>query len=437
MPEDQSQRITRLRTELQGVRTGIQRIVSGLQELGEDTVQVQDSSQPRTMQSTVQATALTHGHTESPIPGTVVHSSLQASAWAPPLPMASPTRYLANHTQERRQRQLQLQSDLQRQNDLIARQRAYLASNQPDVRMAHQSTEQSSHQPLQQPSLPDFHRSDAMSQHRNEPPYSVLGTREEIESADYQSPVSAMFGRAWDRYRVAEESRRQDPIADNQNNNSNPSVGQTVPSPTSLVPRGHLSSFITPQPREHRENPFTTRGNRRREALTSISQVDYREDIQRQHAEIIMHERPHVLTAGRAARRPHRSSDGELAQHHGLPPDYLTWYRQHPGPMPPGHPPYEPYYESESDTEQITFDTQERPPPMKPESMLVDLACTICKEHLVDTVVMPCMHAVMCNWCAELQIPGKRGTPYIARDRTAKCPLCRARVKEKRKIFHS
>jgi rubrerythrin len=56
---------------------------------------------------------------------------------------------------------------------------------------------------------------------------------------------------------------------------------------------------------------------------------------------------------------------------------------------------------------------------------------------VVDTVVMPCMHAVMCNWCAELQIPGKRGTPCIARDRTAKCPLCRARVKEKRKIFHS
>src|SRR2546423_2779339 len=51
-PEDQSQRITRLRTELQGVRTGIQRIVSGLQELGEYTVQGQDSLQPHTMAST-------------------------------------------------------------------------------------------------------------------------------------------------------------------------------------------------------------------------------------------------------------------------------------------------------------------------------------------------------------------------------------------------
>ena len=440
VPEDQSQRITRLRTELQGVRTGIQRIVSGLQELGEDTAQVHELPQPRTMPSNVPSTVglLAHGHTETPSSGTLVHPSLQASAWAPPVPVISPTRHLTSYTQERRQRQMQRQSDLQRQNDLIARQRAYLASNPPDLRVAHQPTAQIPHQPSQQPSLPDFHQSDVMTRYSNEPPYSVLGTREEIETSDYQNPVSAMFGRAWDRYRVSEESRRQEPATDQQNNNSDNSLAEhTAFSPTNLVTHGHLASFITPQPREHRENPFTPRSSRRREALTSVSQMDYREDIQRQHAEIIMRERPHVLAAGRTARRPHRMSEGELALHHGLPPDYLSWYRQHPGTMPPGHPPYEPYYESESDSEQVTFETQERPAPMKPEAMIVDLACTICKEHLVDTVVMPCMHAVMCNWCAELQVPGKRGTPCIARDRTAKCPLCRARVKEKRKIFHS
>jgi hypothetical protein len=355
----------------------------------------------------------THGHTESPVPGTQVHPSLQASTWAPPVPALSPTRYPINHTQERRQRQLQ------RQSDLAARQRAYLESNQPELRIARQPTQQhsqqSSEQASQQPSLPDFQRSDSISQHRNEPPYSALGTREEIENADYQSPVGAMFGRAY-----------------------NPSAEQAATSPTSHVPHGHLiASFIPAPPREHRENPFTPRSGRRREALTSTSQVDYREELQRQHAEIIMRERPHVLSAGRAARRPYRMSEEELALHRGLPPDYFAWHPPHPGHMPPGHPPYEPYYESESDSEQVTFDTQERPPPMKPESMIVDLACTICKEHLVDTVVMPCMHAVMCNWCAELQIPGKRGTPHLARDRTAKCPLCRTRVKEKRKIFHS
>jgi hypothetical protein len=386
--------------------------------------------------STTMAPA-SHGHTEPPAPGAQVHPSLQASTWTPPVPVLSPTRHLMNHTQERRQRQLQ------RQSDLAARQRAYLESNQPELRIARQSmqqqhSQQSPEQASQQPSLPDFQRSDSTSQYRNEPPYSALGTREEIENADDQSPVGAMFGRAWDRYRMAEEMRRQAPAPDGQTHSNNPSAEQTATSPTSHVPHGHLiAPFMSAPPREQRENPFTPRSGRRREALTSTSQVDYREELQRQHAEIIMRERPHVLSAGRTARRPYRMSDEELALHRGLPPDYLAWYPQHPGHIPTGHPPYEPYYESESDSEQITFDTQERPPPMKPESMIVDLACTICKEHLVDTVVMPCMHAVMCNWCAELQIPGKRGTPYLARDRTAKCPLCRARVKEKRKIFHS
>lgn len=386
------------------------------------------------------ATTVTHGHNESPTPGTQTHPGLQASTWAPPAPVISPNRHLTNHAQERRQRQLQRQNELQRQTDLIARQRAYLESNQPELHIARQSIQLQSRHPSQQPSellpLPDFHRPDSINQRNNEPQHSVLGTREEIENPDYQSPVGAMFGRAWDRYRVAEEMRRQAPTGDNQSHTNNHSTDQTASSPTSLVPHGHLASFIPPPARDPRENPFIPRGARRREALTSTSQVNYREELQRQHAEIIATERSHFLATGRAARRPYRMNDEELALQRGLPADYLAWIHQHPGHL-PGYPPYEQYYESESDSEQVTFDTQERPPPMKPESMMVDLACTICKEHVVDTVVMPCMHAVMCNWCAELQIPGKRGTPYLARDRTAKCPLCRARVKEKRKIFHS
>ena len=372
------------------------------------------------------ADPVNHGRTESTSTGTHLHPNLQASTWAPPVPVIGRPRHIANYTQERRPRQ----------NDLAARQRAYLESNQPEPRLARESTQHPSQQTSQQPSLPDFHRSDSINHRRNEPPHSALGTREEIENADYQSPVGAMFGRAWDGYHVAEEIRRQAPAADNLDHSNNTSANQTASSPTSHVPHTHLASLLAPQQREPRENPFTPPGGRRRPALTSTSQLDYREELHRQHAEIMMRERPHFLAASHTARRPYRMSDEELALHHGLPPDYLAWYRQHPG-HGSGHPPYEPYYESESDSEQVTFDTQERPPPMKPESMIVDLACTICKEQLVDTVVMPCMHAVMCNWCAELQIPGKRGTPHLARDRTAKCPLCRARVKEKRKIFHS
>jgi len=260
-------------------------------------------------------------------------------------------------------------------------------------------------------------------------------------------------------------------MADNHGHDDHPAelAGNT---PNPLVPHGHLASFMPPETRQ-RPNPFaitprpTQRtnvpGSRRRDIPPVSRQAEaqyYQDAIQRraesimressstlsarQVAENMMNEGPPILMGGRSARRPYRMTDDDMVLHRGLPAGYLAWAQQHEHSGDPlagqhSHPP-PPYYsyESESDSEPpVTFDTQERPPPMKPESMVRDLSCTICKEHMVDTVVMPCMHAVMCNWCAELQIPGRRGLPNIARDRTAKCPLCRSRVKEKRKIYHS
>lgn len=37
----------------------------------------------------------------------------------------------------------------------------------------------------------------------------VFGTREEIQSDDYQSPIAGLYARAWDRYRQAERQRRE------------------------------------------------------------------------------------------------------------------------------------------------------------------------------------------------------------------------------------
>lgn len=85
----------------------------------------------------------------------------------------------------------------------------------------------------------------------------------------------------------------------------------------------------------------------------------------------------------------------------------------------------------------LTFDTQDRPPPMDPESMTIDMACSICKEHLIDTVILPCGHAVMCNWCADIHVPTRKEDNSIPKDRSAKCPMCRSRIKQKFKIFHS
>lgn len=182
--------------------------------------------------------------------------------------------------------------------------------------------------------------------------------------------------------------RRQAPPAYNQNS----SAAETAPRPTSLLPH---ASFATPQLREPRENPnpFIHGRSRQREASTLTP-------------ELLLAQ--HVAQTLSAMRTTQQVSDEDPALPYDLP---------------------------QRESEQVTLDTQERPPPMKEEEMMVDLACVICMEHLVDTVVMPCMHAVMCNWCAEIYIPSKRGTPYTPRDATAKCPFCRATVEEKRTIF--
>lgn len=64
-----------------------------------------------------------------------------------------------------------------------------------------------------------------------------------------------------------------------------------------------------------------------------------------------------------------------------------------------------------------------RPPPKEPEELTVNLECKICMTQLVDTVVLPCGHAVMCRWCARQHMSSNKTT--------AKCPVCRVNIKVK------
>lgn len=64
-----------------------------------------------------------------------------------------------------------------------------------------------------------------------------------------------------------------------------------------------------------------------------------------------------------------------------------------------------------------------RPPPKEAEELTVNLECKICMSQLVDTVVLPCGHAVMCRWCARQHMPGNQTS--------AKCPVCRVNIKVK------
>ncbi|KIW71071.1 hypothetical protein, variant [Phialophora macrospora] len=78
-----------------------------------------------------------------------------------------------------------------------------LGRNQENAppRRSRRDTAQQSHQPRP----PQQNASQGGNNHHAVP--YALGTREEVQSEDYVSPIATMYGRAWNRYREAEEHR--------------------------------------------------------------------------------------------------------------------------------------------------------------------------------------------------------------------------------------
>lgn len=76
-------------------------------------------------------------------------------------------------------------------------------------------------------------------------------------------------------------------------------------------------------------------------------------------------------------------------------------------------------------------DQSSRPPPLGSEEMMVSVACKICCEQKVDTLLEPCMHVAICRWCSALVKDSvRRG--YTNRWR---CPICRRGILQTRRIF--
>ncbi|KAE8381418.1 hypothetical protein BDV26DRAFT_278807 [Aspergillus bertholletiae] len=74
-----------------------------------------------------------------------------------------------------------------------------------------------------------------------------------------------------------------------------------------------------------------------------------------------------------------------------------------------------------------------RPEPKDDKELTVNLECKICMSQLVDTVLIPCGHAILCRWCAEQHARSNRSqskAPVL-------CPLCRTPVKQKLRIYLS
>ncbi|TGJ67220.1 hypothetical protein EYR41_008789 [Orbilia oligospora] len=82
-----------------------------------------------------------------------------------------------------------------------------------------------------------------------------------------------------------------------------------------------------------------------------------------------------------------------------------------------------------------TLDNPERPDNMKEEDLKIMVDCKVCYGQIADMVLLPCAHLVLCQWCADTVAPAAPNRPEGMVAPRSNCPVCRARVERKIKVF--
>lgn len=280
---------------------------------------------------------------------------------------------------------------------------------------------------------------------RPQNPFAPLGTREDVEDPNYESPIGLMFGRAWNRYRTAEEVRQADAATQNHTH-------------------GHPSAFVPPEQPSQVPGDVAMFNANNTDGLNSAvdhglygwqgpqnwsftTNVPPQPETQRH-----LHE-GHATNAASFVSRPHPA-----------PPNATFPGSVHPGSMAnmaryeavtranallsgriqQTHARFEQVLrapapvelDSTQETRRRTLDDQERPPPRKSEDLQLDMSCKICFEQIADVILIPCRHLFMCRWCADLSIPSKsQHMSHVPRDRHATCDLCRKGIKYRYQVF--
>lgn len=238
-----------------------------------------------------------------------------------------------------------------------------------------------------------------------------FGTREEIESEDYQSPVAQMFGRAWMRYRDAEANR------------SNPSVPQQPSNPqTFILPLGP-----TQLQHAYQGNTLDDRINTVQENLDSLQLASaVPEDSSRPV-------QTHGFTWNPTAE--HFSSVHNNSIHPRL---FIPASNTSINSVNIQTTEAQPLESSERPSIN-PIDAQLRPPPLTLEQMTVSIACRICNEQKADTLFEPCMHVVVCHFCSVLLQDAarrRRRDPHShPATRKWNCPMCRRDIHTVRRVY--
>ncbi|KAK7894348.1 hypothetical protein LTR67_006109 [Exophiala xenobiotica] len=282
-----------------------------------------------------------------------------------------------------------------------------------------------------------------------------FGTREEIESEDYQSPITAMFGRAFNGYRDVQEANqaRRNPDAS--------VLGTAPPQPDDAAIRrmqerdymfqlelgmlevGPLNA-LDPQWQPPPINPAGANQNTGRRFTANPTAIPFHpagtDQITGQQSNagpsnpVNQHQWPTWPTPFYLA-----GTNPNIGQQlNAGPRNPRSLWRQPSSINPTGT---NQSRGQEPDADPINpIDLQKRPPPFNPDDMNVNVACKICCEQKIDTLFEPCMHLAVCHWCSEVlrararHARKKRYGPPRPEEKWS-CPICRHEVTQARKVY--
>lgn len=471
--EYQNRRIAALRRELHRMRHGIERVIAGLRELGE--------SVPDATEATTRLTDL--GRTLD-----MISEQPQRNALAQSTQNESGAR-TGSAAHERGMSDIQHRiQDAQGRLDQMTRLRRELVdelrtaeANLEDARRIRDSAEQA----LETADSQLHDQRQSVSQLRREQRTAenylrIFGSREDMErqGAEYESPIGGLFNRAMERFRAAEEVRREERtlrqvLEDEQrvlDAETARQSGQERPAAANTEHEDQLNEYYTLLRNQDwtQQPPFMgSEPNIPPNTLNAIRELDEEERIARlQYVASLVEqsqgsntnasgsnasdpqrpepERINILDrllqntaepqrSAIVARMMENGTAQALQSVPNVPPSPLNLWRRLQEAQPPIA------YESDSDSEPeenkgLDVEGDGRPEAKEDEELVLKMDCKICYTQVADTACLPCGHLVMCQWCSE------QHSPVMAHDRTtpkrmAHCPVCRKRIKKKVRVI--
>lgn len=461
--EYQNRRIAALRRELHRMRNGIERVIAGLRDLGEDV--------PDHTEATNRLNDL--GRTLDMISGTEQgHDADSTTPAAANSGVAARERGMESLHRRLHEAQLRLEDSTRTRSQAVHE----LHTAESNLSEARRVRDDAADVLASAESELDENR-EHVSQLRREQRTAenyirIFGSREDMErqGAEYESPIGGMFNRAWERFRQAEETRREErtlrQVLDDEQRvhdaTRRPNEGEQAEQlPAANTPHedqlNEYYAMLRRQEWTQQPPPSSNEPNFPTNMLNAVRQLDEEEQAARQQFMASLGYPSQPAATGPQRLEPERLTVLDRLLQHTSEPDRsaiiqrmvengtaqalqttptspLNLWRR----LQEAHPPAT-YSSSESDDgERQGLDVEDdgRPEPKEDEDLVIKMDCRVCYTQVADVACLPCGHLVMCQWCSE------QHSPVMEHDKTrprrpANCPVCRKRVKQKVRIYRS